>query len=50
VSPERAGGIRELLLDVHEHRTWDVSFEVRPPPEIGIVERPASIDEAIAHV
>ena len=45
-----AGRSREILLHVEERGAGDVGLEVEPAPQARVVERPAAIDELVAHV
>ena len=49
--PARPAGRRgEILLDVEERRAGDVGLEVEPAAQARVVERPAAVDELVAHV
>ena len=45
-----AGRRGEILLDVEERGARNVAVQIGAPPGLGVVERPAAIDEAVAHV
>ena len=45
-----AGRRGEVALDVEERGARDVALEVGAPTGFRVVERPAAIDEAVAHV
>ena len=50
VAAVQAGRSGELSLEVDEHRSRDVPLAVGAAAGLGVVERPAAVNEAIAHV
>ena len=45
-----SGRCRELALHVDEHRTRHMGLEIDAPAGVRVGERPAAIDEAVAHL